>query len=96
MLKRVYRKFLMTFEHYQIMAVSLMIPEKEILAVSGIYILPIFKRKLDGRKRRMGMKLISEAMLCKEGNDLGYACIFYSFHYLFTGFAKCVGSAFFF
>jgi hypothetical protein len=78
------------------MAVSLMVPEKEILAVGGIYILPIFKRKFDGRKRGMRMKLISEAMLFKEGNDLGYACVFSFFHYLLSGFAKFVGSAFFF
>jgi hypothetical protein len=48
----------MTFKDNQIMSVSLMITEKEILAMGRIYILPIFKSKFDCRKRWMGVKFI--------------------------------------
>ena len=62
--------FLMTFEHHKIMTVSLVIAEKQILAMGGIYLLPIFKCELDGRKRRMCMKLVVKAMIFKEGQNL--------------------------
>ena len=71
--------FLMAFEDYQIVTVSLMIPEEQILAMSGIDLLPIFKSQLYRRKWRMGMKLIAEAMLLKEVKDLGDSIVF---HYL--------------
>ena len=58
MLKRMNVKIFMTFKDNQIMSVSLMITEKEILAMGRIYILPIFKSKFDCRKRRMGVKFI--------------------------------------
>ena len=43
MLEGMYLHFLMTFEDHQIVAVSLMVAEKQILAMSGIYFLPIFQ-----------------------------------------------------
>ena len=58
MLKRMNVKIFMTFKDNQIMSVSLMITEKEILAMGRIYILPIFKSKFDCRKRWMGVKFI--------------------------------------
>ena len=63
-------KFLMAFEDDKIMPVALVVTEKQILAMGGIYLLPIFKGKFDGRKRRMRMKLVIEAMIFKEGQDL--------------------------
>ena len=51
-------KFLMAFEDDKIMPVALVVTEKQILAMGGIDFLPIFQRKLYGRKRRMSMKLI--------------------------------------
>ena len=83
----------MAFEDNKIMSVALMVTEKQILAMDRIYFFPILKGKLDGRKRRMSMKLITEAMLLKEGKNLGNSLIF---HYLAMLFAKWVGAAFFF
>jgi hypothetical protein len=74
----------MTLENDQIMAVSLMVTEEKILAMRGINLFPIFQSQLDGRKWRMGMKLIAEAMLLKEVQDLGNSDIF---HYLDRLFA---------
>jgi hypothetical protein len=85
--------FLMTFEDHEIVAVSLMITEEKVLAMGRIYFFPIFQSQLNGRKRRMGMKLIAEAMLFKEGKHLGDSFVF---HYLLRLFAKWVGSDFFF
>ncbi len=77
MLQRMDRELLMTFEDHEIVAVTLMVPEEKVLAVNRIDFLPIFQSKLDGRKRRMSMELIAEAMLLKEGQDLGYTCVIY-------------------
>ena len=77
MLKGVDSQLLMALEDYKVMPVSLMISEEKVLAMNGIYLLPIFQSKFYGRKRRMGMKLIAEAVLLKEGKDLGDAWIFY-------------------
>ena len=70
---------LMTLEDHEIVTVALMITEEEILAVGRIYLLPIFQRQLDRRERRMRMKLIAEAVLLKEVQDLGDSFVF---HYL--------------
>jgi len=70
-LKGVDSQLLMALEDYKVMPVSLMISEEKVLAVYGIYLLPVLKGELDGRKGRMGMKLIAEAMLLKESKDLG-------------------------
>jgi hypothetical protein len=67
----------MTFEDHQIVAVSLVIPEEEVLAVDRVDVLPIFQRQLDCRERRMSMKLIAEAMLLKEVKHLGYTWVIY-------------------
>ena len=56
-----------------------MVTEEEVLAVGRVDLLPIFQRQLDGRERRMCMKLIAEAVLLKEVQDLGDSFVF---HYL--------------
>ena len=85
--------FLMAFEHDEIMAVALVVTKEEILAMGRIYFLPIFEGKFNRRKRRMGVKLVIEAMILKEGQDFVDAWI--SCHLLML-FAKWVGAAFFF
>ena len=68
-------QFLMTFKYGKIVPVAFVITEKQILAVYGIDILPIFQGELYGRQRRMGMKFIAEAVLLKEVKHLGYSWI---------------------
>ena len=84
MLKGVDSQLLMALEDYKVMPVSLMISEEKVLAMNGIYLLPVLEGQLDCRKGRMGMKLIAEAMLLKEGKHLGNSLIF---HYLAMLFA---------
>jgi hypothetical protein len=67
----------MTLEDHQIVAVSLVVSEEEILAVDRINVLPIFQCQLDCRERRMRMKLIAEAVLLKEVKHLGYTWVIY-------------------
>ena len=81
MLQRMDIKIFMAFEHNQIMSVSLVIAKEEVLAVSRIYILPIFKSKFDCRKRRMNMKFILKAMILKKFENRSYFLIDI-FHYL--------------
>lgn len=69
-LKRMDGKFLMTLEDNKIMSVAFMITEEEVLAMNRIYLLPIFESKLDRRKRRMSVDLITEAMLFQKFQDL--------------------------
>ena len=59
LLQRVDRQFLMALENHQIVAVSLMIPEEEVLAVNRIDVLPVLKRELYCRKRRMSVKSVA-------------------------------------
>jgi hypothetical protein len=49
----------MTLKDDEIMSVALMVAEKQILAMSGVNILPILESQFYGRKRRvvMSMKL---------------------------------------
>jgi hypothetical protein len=84
MLQRMDSKFLMALKDHKIMSVSLMVAEEKVLAMYRVYFLPVLEGKLDGRKGRMGMKLIAEAMLLKEVQDLGNSDIF---HYLDRLFA---------
>jgi hypothetical protein len=70
-------QFLMALEDHQIVAVSLVVSEEEVLAVDRINVLPVFKRQLDCRERRMRMKLIAESMLLKEVKYLGYTWVIY-------------------
>jgi hypothetical protein len=70
---------LMALEDHKIVAVALMVTEEEVLAVGRVDLLPIFQRQLDGREGRMRMKLIAEAVLLKEVQDLGDSFVF---HYL--------------
>ena len=70
-----YVKFLVAFEDHKIMSVAFVVAEEKILAVNGIYILPVFKGQLYRWKRRMGMIFIAETMLLKEVQDPGYAWI---------------------
>ena len=67
----------MALEDHQIEAVSLVIPEEEVLAVDRIDFLPIFQRQLYCRERRVCMKLLAEAMLLKEVEHLGYTWVIY-------------------
>ena len=73
--KGMYRKFLMTLENHKIMSVTLVITEKEVLAMDGIYLLPIFKSQLYRRKRRMCMKFICQSVLFEKGEDFVYSWI---------------------
>jgi hypothetical protein len=75
MFQRMDGKFLMTFEHDQIMAVAFVISEKEVLAMDRIYLLPVFQGKLYRRKRRMGMEFILEGMLFQEEKHLVYSLV---------------------
>ena len=52
-----------------------MVAEKQILAMHGIYVLPVLQSQFDCRKRRMRMKLIAEAVLLKEVQHLGYTYV---------------------
>ena len=52
-------EFFMALEDNKIMSVALVISEEKILAVCRVYVLPILKRKLDSRERRMSVKLIT-------------------------------------
>jgi hypothetical protein len=60
-------KVFVAFETHQIMAVPLMVAEEQVLAVQGIYVLPIRQRLLDCRKRRMIMYLIRNTMGVQPG-----------------------------
>ena len=78
-LKAVDIQILVALEHHEIMPVALMIPEKQILAMHGIYVLPIFQRLLYRRKRRMLMQLVTYGMLFQKGKHpvySGVACHF--------------------
>jgi hypothetical protein len=70
---------LMALEDHEIVAVAFMVTEEEVLAVGRVDLLPIFQRQLYSRERRMRMKLIAEAVLLKEVQDLGDSFVF---HYL--------------
>lgn len=79
-----YGQFLMTFEDNEIMPIALVVPEEEILAMDRINLLPVFQSQFYGRKRRMCMKIIAEAMFIQKGQDLGDSIVF---HYLEMPFA---------
>ena len=57
----------MTFEHHQIMAVSLMVAEEEVLAM--------FQGQFDGRKRWMDMEFIIKGMLLQKTEHIIYSWI---------------------
>lgn len=73
MLEGVDCHLLMTFEDHQIMTVTLMVAEEEILAMDGIYVLPVFKGQFDCRKRRVRMELVCQSMLFKMSEHLVYS-----------------------
>lgn len=73
MLQRMYRQLLMTLEDHQIMAVSLMVSEEEILAMDGVYFLPVFQSQLDCRERRVGMKFIFQTVRLKMAEHFVYS-----------------------
>jgi hypothetical protein len=64
-----------TFEDHQIMAVSLVIAEEQVLAMRRIYLLPILQGQLNGRKGRMRVHLISQTVLLKKVQHLFYPAI---------------------
>ena len=74
-LERVDGEFLMAFEYHKVMPVSLMVAEKEILAVDRIEILPVFQGKFYGRKRRMDMQFIFHPMLLEKAEDSVYSFV---------------------
>lgn len=78
MLKTVYIKILVTVERHQIMPVSLMIAEKQILAMRGINFLPVLQCKFYGRKRRVMVCLVGYSVLLQETVHL-----FYSFTHVY-------------
>lgn len=84
MLQRMDGQFLMTFEDYQIMPVSLVVTEEQVLAMGGIDFLPILQSKLYGRKRRMSMQFIFKSMSFKEGQDFIYTGVSCHFTRLFA------------
>ena len=64
MLQGVDVQVFVAFETHQIVAVSFVIAEEQVLAMYGIYVLPICQRLLYGGKRRMIINLI--------GNPVGF------------------------
>ena len=62
MLQGVDIKVFVTLETHQIVAVPFVIAEEQVLAMQGINVLPILQRFLYGRKRRMIMHLIRNAV----------------------------------
>ena len=52
------------------MSVALMVSEEEILTVDRVYILPVLKSQLDGRKRRMSVEIVVEVVVFKKLQDL--------------------------
>jgi hypothetical protein len=75
MLKGVDVKHLVTFEDHQIMAVSLVIAEEQVLAMCRIYLLPVLQGQFNGRKRRMRVHLVSQTILLKKVQHLFYPAI---------------------
>ena len=80
MLKRMNVEFLVTLEHDKIMPVALVIAEEEVLAMDGIYLLPVFESELDRRKRRMSVDFISESVPAEKVKDFRYS-FFGSHHF---------------
>jgi hypothetical protein len=54
------------FHDNQVVPVAFVIPEKDILAVCGIDILPVFQRLLNGRRCRMLIIIVSDAELLEN------------------------------
>ena len=75
MFKRMDLHFLMAFEYHKVMPVSLMVAEKEVLAVDGIEILPVFQGEFYRRKRRMDMQFIFHPMLLEKAEDSVYSFV---------------------
>ena len=75
MLKGVDSQLLMALEDYKVMPVSLMVAEKEVLAVDGIEILPVFQGEFYRRKRRMDMQFIFHPMLLQKAEDSVYSFV---------------------
>ena len=65
-----YIQFLVALEYHEVMPVAFVITEKQILAVSGINIFPIFKGQFDCREGRMSMELIGQVVIFEEFQDL--------------------------
>ena len=76
-------QLLMAFENYEIVPVSLVVAEKEVLAVCRVDLFPILEGQLDRRERRMSMVFIFYAVVFKEGKHLLYPFV--------HDFANCFG-----
>ena len=65
-------KVFVAFETDKVMPVSLVVAHEKVFAVGGIYVLPVCKCFIDGKKRRMVMYLIAYAVLLEPGKCLLY------------------------
>lgn len=65
----------MTLKDNQIVTVSLMVSEEQILAMGGINLLPILQCQFYRRKRRMGMEFIFKSVPLKELKNLIYSSV---------------------
>ena len=74
-------QFLMTFEDYKIVPVAFMVTEKQVLAMCGVYFLPILQSKFDGGKRRMMMGGEVYSMFFEK--FLHFFCLFCNHVHLF-------------
>ena len=65
-------KVFVAFETDKVMPVSLVVAHEKVFAVGGIYVLPVCKCLIDGKKRRMVMYLIAYAVLLEPSKRLLY------------------------
>jgi hypothetical protein len=79
-------KFLMAFEHHQIVSVSFVISEEKILAVGGVYFFPIFQCKFYCREGRVMVSLETYPVCLEE--FLYFFCLFANHVHLFDSWAK--------
>ena len=70
MFQIVNRQLLHAVENHQIMAVSLVIPEEEVLTVRPLELAPIIQRVLNSRQRRMKYQLKRNPQLIQLIDDL--------------------------
>ena len=63
---------LVALETDEIMPIALVVAEKQILAMRRIYVLPVCKGFLDGKKWRMIMDLVSNPVCIQPGEGSEY------------------------
>jgi len=67
--------FLMAFEYHEIMSVSLVVAEKEVLAVDRIEIFPVLQGEFYRRKGRMDMQFIFHPMFFQKAQYSVYSFV---------------------